>query len=159
MATLIFEDLKVFEEPKVFEDPKVKDTGMAPNALRDAGLIFARAIESGLASAIWDKASIVARQSVTREAFVDRVRMDARSMGVAIRREWRGMHLGEVPMGLWGAGCYATIEFRTTFSDRSTCREIVSFREDEDCVWRLAGWARLSGPFAGGGEDRVRPLT
>ncbi|MNF15205.1 hypothetical protein D3C80_2177110 [compost metagenome] len=38
------------------------------------------------------------------------------------------------------AGTYANVEFDTQFAGNRTGHELISFRQDEDGTWRLAGY-------------------
>lgn len=92
---------------------------------------------------VWDLSTNVVKQMLPRESFVqqvssDRARLGApteRGQAVVTRTQFR--EGGEVPAGL-----YINIAFPTRFANNAEpVRELVSFRLDEDQVWRVSGYS------------------
>lgn len=100
-------------------------------------------VDAQRSAEIWSGASVVARNAVTREAFVSQLKADRDRLGalqsrgepsVSYVRHGKG---GAVPEGL-----YASVTYPTRFANNvQPVRELVSFRLDEDNVWRVAGYS------------------
>lgn len=108
-----------------------------------AGLKVATLVDAGRAGEVWKGASAVARRSVTEQAFVAQLDSDRKRLGALVSRgqpvvtrvKYRAG--ATVPEGL-----YVNVSFPTRFaSSTQPVRELVSFRFDEDKVWRLAGYS------------------
>lgn len=113
---------------------------LTPNALLEAGWRVAQAMDQGQAGGLWNDASSVAKQAVKRDDFVAQTQEIRQPLGTVSARNWIGLRraLGDgksIP-----AGVYSSVEFVTTFAQNRTMRELVSFRLDEDNVWRLSGY-------------------
>lgn len=100
-----------------------------------------RAIDAGQAAQLWDAASTVTRSSVKRETFAGSVTKVRNPLGAASGREWLSVsrQTGGGQGGL-PAGNYISVELATRFSGNRTARELVSFRLDDDGVWRFTGY-------------------
>lgn len=92
---------------------------------------------------LWDGASVVARQAVSRAEFIKHLGDTHARLGAATQRgaptitRVRYAQGAAVPAGL-----YVNVNFPTRFAKGSQpIRELVSFRLDEDNVWRLAGYS------------------
>ena len=113
---------------------------LTPNALLDAGWRVAQAMDQGQAAGLWNDASSVAKHAVKRDDFVSKAQEARKPLGAVSVRNWIALRraLGDgksIP-----AGVYSSVEFATTFGQNRTMRELVSFRLDEDNVWRLSGY-------------------
>jgi hypothetical protein len=108
-----------------------------------AGLKVAQLVDTNRAAEAWKGASAIARKSVTEQAFVsqltaDRTRLGAlQSRGTPVVTRVKYAPGATVPEGL-----YINVSFPTRFANSAQpVRELVSFRLDEDKVWRLAGYS------------------
>lgn len=126
--------------------PSAKTTPQ--EAAREAQIIEAAEqvlalIDAGQAGEVWDGASGAIRRIVPREEFVWQVARDRESLGrrlsrgePTVRRE-RFASGGPVPQG-----DYLNVAFATRFAGvPAAVRELVSFRFDEDQVWRVSGYS------------------
>jgi hypothetical protein len=100
-------------------------------------------VDAGNVGEVWDGASGAIRRIVPREEFVRQVTRDRARLGKPLARGeavLRREHFsggGPVPQG-----DYLNIAFATRFSGMpQPLRELVSFRFDEDQVWRVSGYS------------------
>lgn len=100
-------------------------------------------IDAGNVGEVWDGASGAIRRIVPREEFVRQVTRDRARLGQPLARgepTLRREHFpggGPVPQG-----DYLNIAFATRFGGApQPVRELVSFRFDEDQVWRVSGYS------------------
>ncbi len=112
-----------------------------PNSLAAAGIQAAQLIDAGRAGEVWDGASAVAKRSVDRNKFSDSITAQRKPLGATTARRWtlvsRHSTAGTEQLP---AGTYANVEFDTQFSGNRSGHELISFRQDEDGTWRLAGY-------------------
>lgn len=108
-----------------------------------AALQAARLVDAGQTAQLWDGASAVARKAVTRDAFTKQVSADRARLGALVGRGQPSISRvrfnagAAVPEGL-----YLNVTYPTRFANSpQPVRELVSFRLDEDKVWRLAGYS------------------
>ncbi|MGO4222332.1 DUF4019 domain-containing protein [Lysobacter sp. TAF61] len=112
-----------------------------PNSLATAGLQAAQLIDSGRAAEVWDGASAVAKRSVDRKKFTDSVTAQRKPLGATMARRWTVVSRHSTPgTEQLPAGTYANVEFDTLFAGNRAGHELISFRQDEDGTWRLAGY-------------------
>ena len=111
-----------------------------PNTLANAGLQAAQLIDAGRAGEVWDGASAVAKRSIDRKQFAESLTAQRKPLGATTARRWtlvsRHSTAGTEQLP---AGTYANVEFDTRFGNRPG-HELISFRLDEDGMWRLAGY-------------------
>lgn len=115
---------------------------IAPNALRDAALTVAQAIDAGQSAQLWQSASAVTRGAMTQQEFVTSVAKSRQPLGQSVQRQWTGITLRDVTsqQGAAKPGRYGSVDFGTTFAGNRRGHELVSFRLDEDGQWRFAGY-------------------
>lgn len=108
-----------------------------------AALQSVRLVDAGQIGQLWDGASAVARKAVTRDAFAAQVGKDRAQLGALVGRGQPSISRvrfnagAAVPEGL-----YLNVTYPTRFANSAQpVRELVSFRLDEDRVWRLAGYS------------------
>lgn len=108
-----------------------------------AALQAVRLVDGGQAAQLWDGASSVARKAVARDAFAKQVAADRARLGALVGRGQPSISRvrfnagAAVPEGL-----YLNVSYPTRFEKSAQpVRELVSFRLDEDRVWRLAGYS------------------
>ncbi|NZA26430.1 DUF4019 domain-containing protein [Luteimonas sp. SJ-92] len=100
-------------------------------------------IDANRTGEVWEMATEEVKRMVPRDSFVqqittDRARLGAPgSRGNAVVSRSQFQAGGEVPEGL-----YINVAFPTTFANNAEpVRELVSFRLDEDKVWRVSGYS------------------
>lgn len=112
-----------------------------PNSLATAAIQAAQLIDAGRAGEVWDGASTVAKRSVDRKKFTDSLTAQRQPLGATTARRWtlvsRHSTAGTEQLP---AGTYANVEFDTQFAGNRAGHELISFRQDEDGTWRLAGY-------------------
>ena len=100
-------------------------------------------IDGNRTGEVWDMATMRVKSMIPRDTFVqevgnDRARLGApaqRGQAVVTRSQFQAG--GEVPEGL-----YLNVVFPTRFANTpEPVRELVSFRLDEDRVWRVSGYS------------------
>ena len=94
---------------------------------------------------VWDGASVVAKTVVTKQAFVQQIAADRKTLGTPIERKQVGVsrnyYEANNPQGL-PAGLYITVAYATKFVNTpQPVREIVSFHADDDKTWRVSGYS------------------
>jgi hypothetical protein len=117
---------------------KEQDDQLSAAARQIAGLV-----DSNRAAEAWKGASAVARKAVPEQTFVNQLAADRKRLGALTSR---GQPV--VTRVKYGAGAtvpeglYINVSFPTQFANSpQPVRELVSFRLDEDKVWRLAGYS------------------
>lgn len=116
----------------------------AQNAeMNQAALKVAQMIDTDQVGQVWDGASAVAKKAVVREAFVSQVMGERRRLGALVGRG--AASVTRVKYGLGAQvpeGLYVNVSFPSRFANLvQPVRELVSFRLDEDKVWRLSGYS------------------
>lgn len=120
----------------------------ADQARRDAEITRAAQqvvamVDGGRIGEVWDGASAAVRRIVPRTEFVAQVAADRERLGAPVSRGEATIHReryaagGQVPQGE-----YLNVATPTRFAKaRQPVRELVSFRLDEDRVWRVSGYS------------------
>ena len=100
-------------------------------------------VDPGRAGEVWDGASAAIKRLVPREEFIRQVGVDRGRLGAPLQRGvplvTRGQFRagGQVPQGR-----YVNVATPTKFEKtEQPIRELVSFRLDEDHVWRVSGYS------------------
>lgn len=100
-------------------------------------------IDAGRVGDVWDMSTEAVKRLVPREAFVSQLTQDRSALGAvgargqAIVSRSQFQPGGDVPEGL-----YLNVAFPTQFANNAQpVRELVSFRLDEDRVWRVSGYS------------------
>ncbi len=108
-----------------------------------AGLQVAQLVDTNRAPEAWKGASAVARKSVTEQAFVNQLSADRKRLGALTSRGQPVVtRVKYGPGATVPEGLYINVSFPTRFANSAQpVRELVSFRLDEDRVWRLAGYS------------------
>lgn len=108
-----------------------------------AGLQVAQLVDTNRAAEAWKGASAVARKSVTEAAFVSQLSADRKRLGALTARGQPVVtRVKYAPGATVPEGLYINVSFPTRFANSAQpVRELVSFRLDEDRVWRLAGYS------------------
>ncbi|KRG63054.1 hypothetical protein ABB26_13800 [Stenotrophomonas humi] len=103
----------------------------------------AQLVDSNQAAQVWDGASAVARKAVTRDQFASNVSADRNRLGTLVSRGKPSITRVQYPAGAAvPEGIYVNVSFPTRFANNAQpVRELVSFRLDEDKVWRASGYS------------------
>lgn len=116
--------------------------GLDPARIVDAGFRVGQMIDEARLGDLWDGASPVTRQRLSRQAFADGVSRARADLGAPRARHWvsvaRSVTAGG---GELASGRYVSVQYETTFSSGRVAHELVSFRLDEDQTWRVVGYA------------------
>ncbi|PWI02511.1 DUF4019 domain-containing protein [Stenotrophomonas maltophilia] len=114
-----------------------------------AALKAAQLVDANRAGELWDGASAVARRAVPKAAFVSQLTTERTRLGALAGRGQPTITRVKYSAGAAvPEGLYINVSFPTRFANSAQpVRELVSFRFDEDQVWRLAGYSlRASAP-------------
>lgn len=108
-----------------------------------AGRKVAELVDTQRAAEAWKGASAIARRSVTEQAFVAQLDADRKRLGALQSRGQPVVtRVKYAPGATVPEGLYINVSFPTRFANSAQpVRELVSFRLDEDKVWRLAGYS------------------
>ncbi|MGH8052582.1 MAG: DUF4019 domain-containing protein [Stenotrophomonas sp.] len=103
----------------------------------------AQLVDGNQAAQVWDGASAVARKAVTRDQFANNVNADRSRLGALVSRGKPSITRVQYPAGAAvPEGIYVNVSFPTRFANNAQpVRELVSFRLDEDKVWRASGYS------------------
>ena len=113
-----------------------QNQAMAANAQSIAQLI-----DQGKVGEVWDQASPVAKQAVTRDSFVSGVSSQRKQVGTLVSRKLAGVTRSMSKGGKLPEGFYVNVIFATQFSgNKQPVRELVSYHYDTDKVWRVSGY-------------------
>lgn len=104
-------------------------------------------VDGGQLAQLWDGASVVARRAVTRETFVSQITAVRKQLGAVSSRGQAAVTRVRYNAGATvPEGLYVNVSFPTRFANApQPVRELVTFRLDEDRVWRLAGYSLPNG--------------
>ncbi|PZS90626.1 MULTISPECIES: DUF4019 domain-containing protein [Stenotrophomonas] len=114
-----------------------------------AAMKAAQLVDANRAGELWDGASAVARRAVPKAAFVSQLTSERARLGALAGRGQPTITRVKYSAGAAvPEGLYINVSFPTRFANSAQpVRELVSFRFDEDQVWRLAGYSlRASAP-------------
>lgn len=111
--------------------------------LSAAALQVAQLVDANRAAEAWKGASAVAKKSVSEAAFVSQLSADRKRLGaLASRGQPLVTRVKYAPGATVPEGLYINVSFPSRFANSAQpVRELVSFRLDEDRVWRLAGYS------------------
>lgn len=128
-------------QPELTEEQRAQLAQQAAD-MTQAALQVMQLVDNNRTGEIWDGASPVMKQIVPKEEFIRQITSDRTQLGAVTGRanpvvtRTQGAEGGEVPAGL-----YINISSTTTFANQpQPIRELVSFRLDEDSVWRVSGY-------------------
>lgn len=103
---------------------------------------IAQLIDQGKAGEVWDQASNVAKQSISRNDFVSGVTKQRDNVGKLVSRRLAAVtHSVSKGDAKLPAGDYVNVVFASQFgSNKQPIRELVSYHYDSDKVWRVSGY-------------------
>lgn len=106
-----------------------------------AALVIAQMIDKGQIGEAWDGASPVGKQIASRKDFIKQITDDRKQLGVPTDRKLASLKRSQSAGGKIPAGFYISVAFATQFSKaKQPVRELISFHQDSDTTWRLAGY-------------------
>lgn len=117
-----------------------QDADMAKGAAQVVQLV-----DQNKTDEVWEGASAVAKAVVTKQAFVQQIAADRKTLGALVERKQIGVsrsyYEANNPQGL-PVGLYVTVTYATKFANSpKPVREIVSFHADSDKTWRVSGYS------------------
>ena len=100
-------------------------------------------VDAGRTGEVWDGASAVMKRLVPRDEFINQVGSDSDRLGKPVERGEPDVSRTQFPAGARvPQGMYVNVATPTHFlKSPGPVRELVSFRFDEDRVWRVAGYS------------------
>lgn len=111
--------------------------------MSQAALHVMQLVDGNRIGEVWDGASAAMKQMVSRDEFIKQVTIDRNRLGAVASRG-----APEVSRSLFRAGqqvpegLYINVRSATRFANGAEpVRELVSFRLDEDRVWRVSGYS------------------
>jgi hypothetical protein len=112
---------------------------------------IAQLVDQGKAGDVWDQASNVAKQAVSRNDFVSGINKQRDNAGKLESRKLAAVtHSISKGAQKLPAGDYINVVFASRFAnEKAPIRELVSYHYDTDKVWRVSGYTlQQSGPAA-----------
>ncbi|QAU23142.1 DUF4019 domain-containing protein [Dyella sp. M7H15-1] len=110
--------------------------------MEQAALQIAHMVDQHQVAQIWDGASSVTKQIITRDAFVKGVEADRKTVGVLEARKLASLTYNQSDGRKLPPGLFANVVFATRFAnEKQPVRELVSFHLDNDHVWRVTGYS------------------
>lgn len=111
--------------------------------MTQAALKVAQMVDANQLAQLWDGASVVAKRAVPKEAFVAQIAAARKRLGAVGGRGQATVTRVRYDNGAAvPAGLYVNVSFPTRFANApQPVRELVSFRLDEDKVWRMSGYS------------------
>jgi hypothetical protein len=110
--------------------------------MTQAALAVMQLVDTNRIGEIWDGASAVMKQAVSKDDFIRQITLDRNRLGSvtgrgnAVVTRSQGQEGSGIPPGL-----YINVHVPTQFaSQQQAVRELVSFRLDEDRTWRVSGY-------------------
>ena len=100
-------------------------------------------VDDGKAEQVWEGASAIVKRLVPRSEFVEQVAADRKRLGPVLARGEPSVDRERYPAGgRVPQGEYLNVSTPTRFANTPVpVRELVSFRLDEDRVWRVSGYS------------------
>ncbi len=120
-----------------------------PSRMVVAALQVTQLVDAGRSAEVWDGSSDAAKRSVTKEAFVSQTTALRSPLGQPVSRVWASVIRQSVAASPAGQtqqqnapppGNYITVRLATRFSTGRTMSELISFRQDDNGTWRVAGY-------------------
>lgn len=111
-----------------------------PNSVGKWALQALALVDRGELAQLWDDASAAMKRELKREAFVAGVQTARKGLGSAVGREWLQVSRQQGDGKGVPAGEYASAEFLVRYAQGAPRVEMVTFRRDQDGVWRFMGY-------------------
>lgn len=121
--------------------PTPQEYAQRNERLERGALQVAEMIDQGKMAQVWDGASGAVKQLVSRDVFVRNVAKDRKTVGALVSRKLAALSFSQSNGKNLPAGLFANVAFATRFAnEKQPVRELISFRLDEDNVWRVTGY-------------------
>lgn len=134
--------------PAAATAPPVSREERARRAAQDAQIVAAARqvlslVDGGRMDEVWEGASPAMKRAVPKGEFVRQLALDRRRLGVVVSRAEPAVGRERYAAGSRvPQGAYLNVAFPTRFARADVAiRELVSFRLDEDRVWRVSGYS------------------
>lgn len=126
-------------------DTRAPGQEVDPASMLRAALQVARMVDDGQIGETWDGASEPVKAIVARPLYVRNIVKARQALGASSSRAWTTIMRQQITpqkatAGKAPAGDYVSVVFATTFANGRNGSEQVSFRYDEDHIWRLSGY-------------------
>lgn len=109
--------------------------------MEQAALQVAKMVDQNQVAQIWDGASNVTKQIITRDVFVQGVDADRKTVGLPQTRNFALLTYSQSDGRKAPPGLFANVAFATHFAnEKQLVRELISFHLDNDRVWRVTGY-------------------
>jgi hypothetical protein len=111
--------------------------------MADAAQQVLALVDAGRIGEVWDGASAVMKRVVPRDEFINQVSGERNRLGKPVDRGKAGVSRSQFPAGARvPQGMYVNVATPTRFlKSPEPVRELVSFRFDEDRIWRVSGYS------------------
>ncbi|GFZ87688.1 DUF4019 domain-containing protein [Dyella caseinilytica] len=110
--------------------------------MEQAALQVAQLVDQDKVGQIWDGASNVTKQIVSRDTFVQGVDTDRKTVGAPQARSLALLTYSQSDGRKLPPGLFANVAFATRFAnEKQPVRELISFHLDNDHVWRVTGYS------------------
>ncbi|GLQ89865.1 DUF4019 domain-containing protein [Dyella flagellata] len=129
------------QSPAPARQPTPQEYAQRNQQLEQAALQVADLVDKGQQGQVWDGASGITKQLVARDAFVNSVSADRKTVGTLITRTPAALNFNESDGKKLPPGLFANVAFATRFAnEKQPVRELISFHLDGDNVWRVTGY-------------------
>jgi Protein of unknown function (DUF4019) len=107
-----------------------------------AALQVAQMVDQNEIAQVWDGASSVTKQIISRDSFVRGVDTDRQIVGLPVARSLALLTYSQSDGRRLPPGLFANVAFATHFAnEQQPVRELISFHLDNDHIWRVTGYS------------------
>lgn len=129
------------QSPAPARQPTPQDYAQRNQQIEQAALQVAELVDQGREAQIWDGSSLITKQLISRDAFVQNLSADRKAVGTVVNRNFGTLSFSQSDGKKLPPGLFANVAFATHFAnEKQTVRELVSFHLDNDNVWRVTGY-------------------
>lgn len=113
------------------------------DAMLQASASVVQMVDQNKSAEIWDGAAKTAKEAISKQEFVSRITEARKILGEPKARDWAAVRKQIIATSSAAvpAGRYMTVEYESLFGADKAARELVTFRLDEDGIWRFMGYA------------------
>jgi len=121
--------------------PTPQEYAQRNEQIERAAVQIAELVDQNQTAQVWDGASSMAKQLVSRDAFTKAIHTDRQTVGSLVTRNFTSLSFSQSDGKRIPAGLFANVAFATRFAnEKAVVRELVSFHLDNDHVWRVSGY-------------------
>ena len=118
-----------------------RDAEKQAEQMTSAAIQVLNLIDQGKSGEIWEGLSSTIQPKVSKNSFTQRIAEDQRTLGAPSKRQQISAYRSEANgQSKSPKGIYYSVIFETNFA-KGQGRELVSFRFDNDQIWRVAGYS------------------